>query len=65
MYKGLYSDTEGWNVWSEPKETRDEVINWFLENGIDLERWDAGWWNPSPTIIDSNLHIETFLHFQY
>ena len=67
MFTGMYSESEGWNRFAT-KETREEVIDWLKENGVDVNEPPdpGGWWNPSPTIICGDNHtIEQFEYFAY
>lgn len=67
MYTGIYSDGEGWNQFIT-KNTRDEVISWFMDEGIDVTdptECNENWWNPSPTIIGPDHKRETFDGFKY
>lgn len=68
MFTGVYSGYEGWNR-TKTTETREEIIDWFEDVGIDVDNPNTdpeNWWNPSPMIISGNDHsIEQFIGFQY
>ena len=63
MFTGTYCDTEGWPRF-EKAQTREDLVEWFAEEGIDLESsdlCDKHYWNPTPVIIHPN-HDHEFFH---